>query len=204
MKSRAVIRPTRLREREPHHMDLGKPYSSQPKKSTLQILKGGKPQQQSQPLRQIGVSPSPQMPAGDYQAVCESARIAPKFGKTVVEFSFRIAEGDHFGTVVPGWIHLPVVNVGVYPGKYTAACAVVLGREIEPGDDIEPDGLFVGKYLHVRVRFSTGLAKGAIPKDPDTRKGSTDYLRVGESLESSNHDDAESIRLHAHRAWWCG
>ena len=157
-------------------------YINHSNKSTLQMISGGKPQKQPQALRQIGVLPSPQMPAGDYQAICEAARITSKFGKTAVEFSFRIAEGDHFGTVVPGWIHLPVVDGGVYPGKYTAACAVVLGREVEPGDDIELNALFVGKYLHVRVRFATGLAKGAVPKDPNTRKGSTDYLRVGEIL----------------------
>jgi hypothetical protein len=155
-------------------------YPTAPDKSKhkkLRILSGGgKPSRT--PLRQLGVSPSETMASGPYKVICEAARIASKWGRPVVECAYRVVEGDHFGTALPGWIEIKLINNGVMPGcQYAKVCELILGRELEPDDDIEPDSILVGKVLLVEARFKLTDGKSRNRLDSTQRKDG-DFLRV--------------------------
>lgn len=148
---------------------------SKPKK--LRLLSGGNPAKPR--LRQLGVAPKDTMLAGTYKAMCEAARIITKWGKSIVECSFRVVEGEHFSTALPGWFDINIINNGVMPGcQYTKVCELILGREIEPDDDIDPEAILVGKVLLVEARFKTTDGKSRSPLDRAVRKGPADFLRV--------------------------
>jgi hypothetical protein len=156
------------------------PTSKSDPKSKLKIFRGGRP---AVGLRQAGVAPAADMPAGHYKVTCEAARITQKWGKSICEFSFRIVEGQFFGTTLPGWIPIFLIGDCVHPGKYTRACAVALGRESDPGDDLDPEAVFVGKVFLADVRFrATDGKKGRTPVDPTKRKDQHDFLRVHQLL----------------------
>ena len=152
--------------------------STKSKHKKLRILSGGgKPS--NAPLRQLGVAPKDTMPAGAYKAMCEAERIITKWGKSLVECSFRVVEGEYFGTALPGWFDINIINNGVMPGcQYTKVCEVILGREIEPDDDIDPEAILVGKVLLVEARFKITDGKNRSLLDGSVRKAPTDFLRV--------------------------
>jgi hypothetical protein len=122
------------------------------------------------------------MPPGNYKVACESARIIPKWGKQVCELSFRVVDGDHFGTILPGWISIYVVGEQVYPGRYTEQCSVALGRPVDPGDDLDPQTVFVGKVFSAAVFFRATDGKKRLPVDHTKRKDTRDFLRVADLL----------------------
>jgi hypothetical protein len=131
----------------------------------------------------MSVRLSDDMLPGTYSAACEAARIVSKFGKPTVECSFRVIDGEHFGTALPGWFHIKIVGDCVMPGcQYTKVCELVLGREIEPGDDIDPEAVLVGKKLKVGVRFRATDGKRLSAQDENTRKDGKDFLRVSSVL----------------------
>ena len=161
-------------------MNRSQTDSKPTEKANLKFVKGGQPQQSR--LRAGGVLPNASMQSGIYKAVCEAARVASKWGKQIVECSFRVVEGEHFGTYLPGWFSIHVVNGIVAPCKYITQCEAVLGREIEPGDDIDPEVIFVGKLLSVEVKFRSTNGKTRSAEDPTIKKGETDFLRVSSVL----------------------
>jgi hypothetical protein len=119
------------------------------------------------------------MPAGTYTAICEAARIITKWGRPTVECSFRVTEGDHFGTALPGWFNIKIVNNCVMPGcQYTKICERILGRELEPGDDVDPEVMLVTKVLNVEARFQLTDGKNRILQDGTQKKDERDFLRV--------------------------
>jgi hypothetical protein len=87
------------------------------------------------------------MPPGQYKVCCEAARITQKWSKSVCELSFRIIEGQFFGTTLPGWIPIYTIGECVQPGKYTQQCAVALGRETDAGDDLNPEGFSSARFF---------------------------------------------------------
>jgi hypothetical protein len=151
---------------------------SRAKSGKLTVVQAARGLKRQTRIRQAGVLPTEGMPPGKYKVVCEAARIISKWGKSVAELSFRIVEGDHFGTVLPGWISLHMIGDVVYPGRYTQQCAAALGHEIEPGDDIDPEAVFVGKMLLVDVRFRSTDGKSRSPEDTNRKKDKKDFLRV--------------------------
>src|SRR5688572_9069254 len=130
-------------------------------------------------LRQVGVAPSDTMPAGRYKVVCEAARVASKWGKSKVECSFRVVEGEHFGTALPGWLDITVINNGDMPGcQYITVCERILESDVEPGDDVDPESILVGKVLIVEARFRLTDGKTRLPQDGTRKKEERDFLRV--------------------------
>src|SRR6266511_3528184 len=95
-------------------------------KSKLTIFTGGRP---ATTLRQAGVAPPADMPVDKYKVCCEAGRITQKWGKSVCELSFRVVEGQFFGTTLPGWIPIYMIGECVHPGRYTEQCAIALGHE---------------------------------------------------------------------------
>jgi hypothetical protein len=158
--------------------DPHKPTSKIKPKSKLTILRGTRPA-----LYQAGVKPAQGMPPGKYKVACESGRIVSKWGKQVCELYFRVVEGDYFGTVLPGWIPIYIVGEQVHPGRYTEQCALALGRVVDPGDDINPDVVFVGKVFLAAVAFKSTDGKRREPLDASVRKSESDFLRVVKLLE---------------------
>jgi hypothetical protein len=159
-------------------------HTSDPKsnlpKPQLRIFRGGRP---TTALRQAGVAPASDMPPGQYKVCCEAARITQKWSKSVCELSFRIIEGQFFGTTLPGWIPIYTIGECVQPGKYTQQCAVALGRETDAGDDLNPEVIFVSKVFLAAVRFrSTDGKKSRSPVDSTKKKDQQDFLRVCELL----------------------
>src|SRR5262245_50432321 len=143
------------------------PKSNSPK-SQLRILRGGR---SATPLRQAGVAPPADMGAGKYKLCCEAARITSKWGKSICESSYRVVEGDYFGTTLPGWIPIYLIGDCVHPGRYTQQCAVALGCDPDLGDDLDPEVVFVGKIFLALVQFrSTDGKKRRAPVDPNIRK----------------------------------
>lgn len=158
---------------------MSKSHTEDPKsKINLKILRGG----QRVAVRQTGSPPSPTMPAGRYLVTCESARKVTKWGRTFIEFSFRVVSGDYFGTALPGWlaIHLrgEEPDLKVMPCPYTEACARVLGSDTGPGDDLHWGAVFLGKILEVEARYRTTDAKSRNAQDGNSRKDEKDFLRV--------------------------
>lgn len=122
------------------------------------------------------------MQPGTYKAVCEATRLTNKWGKQQVEMAFRIAEGEHFGTHLPGWFTVLMAKDVVFPCQYLEQCAVVLGHEVSPGDDVDPETLFVGKVFSVTVRLAKTNGKERTFLDPNRNKTKSDFLRVGPIL----------------------
>jgi hypothetical protein len=146
------------------------------KKANLKFVKGN--QSVAPRLRLGGISPSDAMQPGEYKVICEAGRLTSKFGKPVIELAFRVAEGDHFGTYLPGWLPIHIVGGVVRPCRYIEQCAAVLGREIEPDDDIDPESVFVGKLLLVDVKFRLTNGKTRSPEDQTRKKDEKDFLKV--------------------------
>jgi hypothetical protein len=97
----------------------------------------------------------------------------------MVECSFRVVEGEHFGTALAGWIDIRMVGDVVMPGcEYTKACERILGHELEPDEDIDPAVILVGKLLSVEARFRLTDGKSRSPQDGRRKKDSKDFLRV--------------------------
>jgi hypothetical protein len=91
----------------------------------------------------------------------------------------RVVEGEHFGTALPGWIDIKLIKNGVMPGcQYTKVCERILGRELEPGDDIEPESILVDKVLIIETRFRATDGKSRSPEDENRKKDERDFLRV--------------------------
>jgi hypothetical protein len=157
-----------------------KTHGNRSARSSLKIIAGGfvpKPKQ----LRAGGLEPTDSMAPGEYIANCEGATITSKGGKTIATLAFRVIEGSHSGTALRQWITLPDID-GIVPlgSKYGRQCALALGREIEPGDDLSPGAIFPGRVFRVAVGYRMTEKPGgaANHENAQRRKDAKDFLRV--------------------------
>jgi hypothetical protein len=121
------------------------------------------------------------MAPGEYVAHCEGAKITAKGRNTIAVLQYRVAEGFHSGTVLSQWITIPDVD-GIVPlgSRYARQCAVALGREIEPGDDLNPEMIFRSKTFRVYVGYRMTEKNGgtAAHENAQRRKDAKDFLRI--------------------------
>lgn len=151
------------------------------KASRPKFLAGGAASTKPKHLRAGGLAANESMEPGEYIANCEGATITNKGRTTVAVLEFRIIDGPHSGIALRQWIPVPDVD-GIVPlgSRYGRLCAVALGREIEPGDDLNPTVIFKGKIFRVAVGYRKTEKKGGTASDVHAshRKDATDYLRV--------------------------
>lgn len=156
------------------------PKSYRPGRSSLKIVAGGsltKPKQ----LRAGGLEPSDSMTPGEYIANCEGATITTKGRSTIALLEFRVINGPHSGTALRQWIGIPDVDGIIHVGsRYGRQCALALGREIEPGDDLHPAVVFKSKTFRVSVGYRMTERTGGTPTHENAlrRKDAKDFLRV--------------------------
>lgn len=159
-----------------------KQYSSPAAKSNLKLVAGGSAEKPKQ-LRAGGLEPDDSMTPGQYIANCEGAKIDTKGRNTIAVLEFRVIDGPHGGTSLRQWITIPDVDGSVPVGcRYARQCVLALGREIEPGDDLNPAAIFKGKTFSIKVGYRMTLKTGGNPS-PDNaarRKDAKDFLRVHE------------------------
>jgi hypothetical protein len=124
------------------------------------------------------------MPAGRYTVLCECARIErEKWKKPKVEFLHRVVAGEFFGVTLPGWIpidfwHDDPERQQVGPGSYSETCVRLLGRELELGENLDWEVMFVGKILEVEAGFRCRHPITNQEEDSTRKKGRWDFLRV--------------------------
>jgi hypothetical protein len=162
-----------------------RPYRSPQSKSTLKIVAGGsgvKPKR----LRAGGLEPSESMVPGQYVAACEGATITTKGKTTIAVLEFRIIDEPYSGTALRQWVAIPDVD-GVVPigSRYGRQCKLALGREIEPGDDLDPGSIFRGRFFLIDVGFRMTVKSGgtATHENALRRKDQKDFLRVHKLVE---------------------
>ena len=90
------------------------------------------------------------------------------------------------GAIECGRLWLPVPQP-LAPGcRFVRVCEVALSRVPDPGEDLSPDRVFVGRRFVVEVAYrATAQARGRGRRDPSLRsqrKDEADYLRVVEIL----------------------
>ncbi|HXV82340.1 MAG TPA: hypothetical protein VEG60_20930 [Candidatus Binatia bacterium] len=144
------------------------------------LIAGGsvpKPKQ----LRAGGLEPTDSMAPGEYIAHCEGATIKTKGRNTIAALEFRVIEGSHSGTALRQWITIPEVD-GLVPlgSRYGRQCALALGREIEPGDELSPAAIFQGRVFRIAVGYRMTEKSGgaASHENAQRRKDAKDFLRV--------------------------
>ena len=139
----------------------------------------------SKALRAGGLKPSDDMGPGEYTAACEGATITSKGKTTIALLGFRIVDGPHSGTSLRQWLTIPDVD-GIVPlaSRYARHCAVALGREIEPGDNLDPAAIFTQKIFLVFVgyRMTEKIGGPACRDNALRRKDAKDFLRVHEII----------------------
>jgi hypothetical protein len=142
------------------------------------------------PLRAGGLQPATDMQPGEYLCACEAATdtIHGKSRQAILQF--RIVDGPHAGTALRQWLTISDVGglVSLYT-RYAKHCAIALGRELEPGDSLEPEPIFPGKIFVVEVGYRKTEKMGgpATPENAQHRKDAKDFLRVHEILELRDH-----------------
>ena len=154
--------------------------------STLKIVAGGvgtqKPPKQ---LRAGGLEPDHSMQPGEYLASCEGGTVTTKGKNTIAVLEFRIIDGPQSGTSVRQWISIPDVD-GITPlaSRYGRQCALALGREIEPGEDLNPAAVFRGRFFRIKIGYRMTEKIGGTPSEAHSlrRKDAKDFLRVRELL----------------------
>jgi hypothetical protein len=132
-------------------------------------------------LRAGGLEPDDSMSPGEYIAHCEGATITTKGRSTVVVLEFRILDGPHSGTALRQWVTVPDVDGNVTCGsRYGRQCALALGREIEPGEELHPAAVFKGKNFRVAVgyRMTEKIGGTSSAENAEQRKDAKDFLRV--------------------------
>jgi hypothetical protein len=137
-------------------------------------------------LRAGGLEPSVDMAPGRYTANCAGGKIITKGRNNIVMLEFSVIEGSHAGTGLRQWISLPDVDGVVSVGsRYARQCAIALGREIEPGDDLDPAAIFRTKTFVIEVGYRKTLKIGGTATDANAqnRKDAKDFLRVHEIIE---------------------
>jgi hypothetical protein len=125
------------------------------------------------------------MAPGEYIANCEGATITTKGRSTVAVLEFRITDGPHSGTALRQWITVPDIDGNVpLRSRYGRQCALALGREIEPGDDLNPAQIFKSKSFRVRVGYRMTEKRGGMASHDNAtrRKDARDFLRIHELL----------------------
>jgi len=151
-------------------------------KSNLKIVAGvAKPKM----LRAGGLAPSEDMAPGEYTAACEGATITTKGKTTIAVLQFRIIDGPHSSTSLRQWLTIPDVDGIVSLGsRYARHCTIALGREIEPGDSLDPATIFAQKIFLVFVGYRmTEKIGGPASRDHALRrKDHKDFLRVHEII----------------------
>ena len=163
-----------------------KTYRSPPAKSNLKLVAGGgssteKPKQ----LRAGGLEPDESMTPGEYIANCEGAKIDTKGRNTIAVLEFRIIDGPHTGTALRQWITVPDVDGNVpLRSRYGCQCALAIGREIEPGDDLNPAAIFKSKTFRIKVGYRMTEKRGGMAshENANRRKDDRDFLRVHELI----------------------
>jgi hypothetical protein len=154
-------------------------YRRHAEKSNLKILAGGAGKQKQ--LRASGLEPDDTMAPGEYVASCTGAALTSKGKTTIAVLEFQIVDGPRGGTALRQWITIPEVDGQVPVGsRYARQCAIALGREIEPGDNLDPGALFPGKLFAVDVgyRKTERIGGQATGENALRRKDAKDFLRV--------------------------
>jgi hypothetical protein len=158
-------------------------YSQKQSKSNFKIIAGNKAPAERQ-VRVGGVSPPADMPAGEYITICEGAKLATLYGKPTAVVSFRVTEGKYFGVSLRGFFKIDLIGEVTTAGcRYNQICEIVLGRPVEPGDDLHPARIFPGKMFKVTARYGLTSGKNRQARDPGTRTDASDLLRVGTIVE---------------------
>jgi hypothetical protein len=154
-------------------------YRNTQRKSNLRIVAGGG--EKSKHLRAGGLEPQESMAPGQYVAQCEGGTIKTKGKSTIAVLEFRIIDGPHGGTALRQWVTIPDVDGNVpLSSRYARQCVVALGREIEPGDDLDPAAIFKGKFFLIDVgyRKTEKIGGTATQENAGRRKDAKDFLRV--------------------------
>jgi hypothetical protein len=159
-------------------------YAKLPGKSNFKIIAGNRTPTERQ-VRAGGVPPPDDMPAGEYLTICEGAKVATLYGKPTAVVSFRVAEGQFFGVSLRAFFGIDLNGETTAAGcRYNQLCEIALGRPIEPGDDLHPSRVFIGKTFRVLARYrSASSGKKRESQDPTVKKDPSDTQRVGTILK---------------------
>jgi hypothetical protein len=138
------------------------------------------------PLRAGGLKADDGMPAGEYTVTCEGATSTMKGRSIIAVLEFRVVEGRYSGTALRQWLTIPEVD-GLVPtwSKYSRHCVIALGREVEPGDDLDPAKIFRGRFFSVEAGFRLTEGTGGRPTEENALrcKDHKDFLRVHRIIE---------------------
>lgn len=139
------------------------------------------------PLRAGGHEATTGMEPGQYVVICEGGRVEPYYKGQRANLVFKIFDGPHEGTALNMWIPLGDVG-GVVPikSRYAKQCKVALGRDIEPGDDLDPAKIFPGHVFLAKVAYrKTEGTRGGEGDEALSlyKKGPDDRLRVHDLME---------------------
>jgi hypothetical protein len=138
------------------------------------------------PLRAGGLEPTTDMQPGQYVCACESATdiITGRSRQAILQF--RIIDGPHLGVGLRQWLTISEVGgIVSLATRYAKHCAIALGRDIEPGDALEPESIFPGKVFSVEVgyRLTEKMGGPANPMNAQRKKDARDFLRVHRIIE---------------------
>src|SRR5262245_63095074 len=137
-------------------------------------------------FRAGGLAPDDAMTPAQYVCCCESATTITRGQNTTAVLQFRVLDGPHSGTALRQWLAISDVGgVVSLDSRYARHCAIALGVEIEPGDELEPSQIFPQKVFLVDVgyRLTQKVGGAADEENAKRRKDAKDFLRVHKILE---------------------
>src|SRR5262245_25362319 len=115
-----------------------------------------------------------------------SATIVTRGHNAIAVLQFRVLDGPRSGTALRQWLAISDVGgVVSIDSRYARHCAIALGEEIEPGDELDPSQIFPQKVFLVDVgyRLTQKMGGAADEENAKSRKDARDFLRVHKILE---------------------
>ena len=136
-------------------------------------------------LRLGGFIPPNDMPAGEYNIICEGASPKQSWKNGWrINLKYRVTDGEYTGVALNQWITVDASGVVSPRSRYVKQCEVALGRPLEPEDDLDnPASIFCGRFFRgfVGFRYTDGPRGGTSRPDNALRKkDGSDGLRVHE------------------------
>lgn len=153
-----------------------------------------------------GSRASDTMAPGNFIVRCISGRTQIRGNKNQVVLTFTIKEKAwNDGVVLKQWYTLTTADGEVSPHtKYGRACELALGRPLGPGDDLDPEKVFVGKFFEADVGYRSNDTKDFLDEaNREQKKDLRDFLRVHQLLRLVPEDEAgASIHMRSNGVIW--
>jgi len=135
-------------------------------------------------LRLGGFVPPDDMPAGEYNLMCDGASKQQWKTGWRIDLKYRVTDGEYTGVALNQWITIDASGVILPRSRYARHCELALGRPLEAEDDLNnPASIFCGRFFRAFVGFRyTDRPRGGTshPDNPLRKKDDSDGLRVHE------------------------